>query len=250
MSEENQVLEFIAQRKTPTGDWVVINEFVIRVPPEELAIIYSAHIIRKSRLVEAEANLTNYIHKEPMKMGGKIRTVEIHSAGKTMKVPFLIGCKAEPGCQEALDELKTAIPKNAEWRMEKEVGLQAIASIGWLADVTKARPPDITKDTSSVDYEQNLLPGNLQIAEDSAPSGYNKSQVELLEEAQKTAAEALIKSGNLHGTITNMSVVTFGELIFKTWSRLFGSLPDPEAKQREEFEALRKEAAEKAAEAE
>lgn len=244
MAEDQKTLEFVPERRSPEGDWVPVNEFIWRVPPEELAVAYAAHTIRRRCMVEAEANLKGYVHKEPMRLGGKIRTVKIMTAGVTLKKPFLSGMRGEPGSKEALEELKIAIPKNAEWRMPQDVALQAIASVGWLGAMTKARPPEISKDTSAVDYEESLLPQNLELAEDAAPTGYTKEQVGFLREAQNTAASALEKSGSLGERIKTMPVTTFGELLFRTQSRLFGALPDPETQEREQFEQMRAAAAE------
>lgn len=250
MAEEPKLLEYIPERKAADDEWVRVDEFAWRTPPEDLAIAYAAHVIRKQSLTEAEANLKNYVHKEPMRLEGKLRTVKILSSGETLKKPFLATSRAEPGSKEAMEELQMAIPRNAEWRLNRDVCFQVIASVGWLTSLTKARPPDISRDTSEVDYQTQLLPGNLEVAEDAAPSGYNKEQVELLKRAQKLAAEALAKSGGLGEKIKNLPIVNFGEVLFKTFSRTFGSLPDPEIKEREAFEAMQAEAAERAAQQE
>lgn len=244
--EENRTLEFVAQRKNGDGEWVKVEELIWRIPPEEMAIAYSAHCIRKRCVGEAEKNLVGFIHQEPMRFGGKTRIVEFHSAGIQMKAPFLYNMTAEPGTPESMAELKTLIPKHDEWRTTKETGLQILASIGWLSDVTKARPPAITKDTSAVEYLEDLLPGNLAVKEDTAPSGYNKRQVAVLTESKMICAEALEKAGSLHGMLKEMLIVTYGERLFKTQSRIYGALPDPETEERAKFEAMRAAAAAKA----
>jgi len=243
MADEPKLLEFVAERRTPEGEWVPVNEFIWRIPPEELAVAYAAHSIRRKCMAEAEANLTGYIHKEPMRLGGKVRTVKIMSAHETMDKPFLSGMRGVPGSKESMDELKVAIPRSGEWRMEQDVGLQTIASVGWLGAMTKARPPEISKDTSAVDYEEGLLPQNLELSEDMAPTGYTKEQAGFLREAHGLATQALEKSGTLKDRMQNMSLTVFGELLFRTQSRIFAALPDPETQEREQFEAMRAAAA-------
>lgn len=241
MSEDT--LEYIPHRKLESGDWVSVDEFVFRIPVEEMAVTYAAHCLRKRSLAEAEANLKNYIHPEPMKLGGKTRLVEIKSALNFIEQPLFATMTGETGSKKAMEEIQNELPKQAEWRMKKDMGLQALASVGWLASLTKARPPEITKDTSSFDYEPTLLPGNLEVAEEAAPSGYNKEQANLLKETKNLAAEALSKCGSLSDKLKDMSIVQFGELLFKVQSRLFNALPDPEAEERERFEAMRAAAA-------
>jgi hypothetical protein len=53
----------------------------------------------------------------------------------------------------------------------------------------------------------------------------------------------LEKSGTLKDRMQNMSLTVFGELLFRTQSRIFAALPDPETQEREQFEAMRAAAA-------
>lgn len=247
---EEKIIEFIHLRKTLSGDWENVGEFIWRTPPEELATVYAAHQIRLKNLLEAEDNLKNYRHAEPLRIGGRTKIVDILSATSILKQPFLTTMQGETGSDKALTEIQNVLASSSEWRFKKEIGLQAIASIGWLSDITKARPPAITKDNSSTDYEEELLPDNLQIKEDSSPSGYNKQQAQILTEAQTLTIKALANCGPLHAKISDMTIVPYGELLFKTFSRIYTALPDPETEEREKFEEMRKKAAEKRAQAE
>jgi hypothetical protein len=236
------ILEYVPQRKLESGEWVPVDEFIFRVPEEEMAVMYACHCIRYKSMEEAEANLKNYVHPEPMKLGGKTKIVEIKSALSIIKTPMLSNMTGETGSQTAMAELQKELPNHAEWRMKKECGLQVLASVGWLASLTKARPPELTKDTSSADYEVSLLPGNLEVTEESAPSGYNKGQADLLKKAKDITTDALEKCGVLAEKLSEMGVVQYGELLFKTHARVFNALPDPEAEERERFEAMRQQA--------
>ena len=247
MADEEKTIEYIHERKSEDGGWVKAEEMIWRIPPEEVAVIFAAQTIRLRCMREAEANLKNYIHPEPMRLGGKIRQVEIKSGIDEMRAPFLKQMTKETGSPEAAAELAKILPAQAQWRLKKSSALQGLASIGWLGDVTKARPPAITKDTSSVDYEETLLPESLSVREEAAPSGYNKQQLATLEEAREIALAALAGCSSLKTAMESMGAVRFGELVFKTQSRLYGGLPDPELEERAKFEAMRAEAAAAAA---
>jgi len=190
----------------------------------------------------AEENLKNYRHPEPLRIAGKTKMVEIHNAVTTMERPLIKGMTCKTGTKDAEREFAKLLEESPYLLTTKESGLQAIASIGWIMDVSKARPPEITTDTSSVDYEESLLPDNLEVKEESAPSGYNKSQVKLLEDTKKITAAALKHCGELGENYERMGVVQFGTKVFKAYAKVFGSLPDPEEEERERFNAMREEA--------
>lgn len=238
-------IQYIHLSQTKEGDWVPIGQFHWNIPADELAITYAAHTIRLEAMTPAEADLKGYHHGEPLKIGGRTKVVRFLSAVEEIKKPFLVSMKSPTGTPQALEELSEKLAHDKVWKLSKESGLQAIASIGWLADVTKARPPDITKDTSAIEYEIDLLPENLEVKEESSPSGYNDRQLAMIIKAHKIVSAALKNCGTLGKNIAEMGPVPFGERIFKTYSRIFTSLPDPEAEEREKFEAVRQQAKEK-----
>jgi len=241
-------LEYIPEEKNAKGEWVPKDILRWRILEEEIAMVYAANCVRINHLKEAEENLKDYRHAEPLRIAGKTKMVEIHNAVGILERPFCITMKARSGTSQAHRELSHILSTTRTVDTKKEVGLQSIASIGWLLDVTKARPPEITQDTSSVDYEETLLPGNLEVKEESAPSGYNKSQMELLQEAKDVIIEVLKGCGDLSQHYDRMGIVVFGNKVFKTYAKVFSCLPDPEEEERERFNAMRDEAKAKEAE--
>ena len=236
---EELTLEYIPQRETENKEWVAVNQFIFRPPSEELAVAYAAQVMRLKALEEAEANLVGYLHQESMKIGGRVNTIEIQGATHIMKLPFLTTMDQPTGTPAAMAQLIKELPNKVEWRTEKEVGLQIIASVGWLGAITKARAPNITEDTSSIDYHLELLPHNIEVKDENAPTGYNKRQVTQLQEALNIVIEACSGSNTLHQQLSNMTILKFGELVFKTQSRLFNALPDPDAEEKAKFDAMR-----------
>jgi hypothetical protein len=241
-------LEYIPEEKNPQGEWVKKDILRWRLQEEEMAMLYAAVCIRMKHLQEAEENLKDYRHTEPLRIAGKTKMVEIHNAVATLAQPFSVAMKSKSGSPQSKKELSKLLSNSRTIDTKKEVGLQTIASIGWLLDVTKARPPEITEDTSSVDYEETLLPGNLQVMEESTPSGYNKAQMELLNEAKNIMSDVLEECGELSEHYRKMGIVLFGNKVFKTYAKVFGCLPDPEEEERERFNAMRDEAKAKEAE--
>jgi hypothetical protein len=241
-------LEYIPEEKDSSGEWVKKDILRWRLLEEEIAMVYAANCVRISQLKDAEANLKNYRHAEPLRIAGKTKMVEIHNAVGILERPFCVTMRAATGTPQAHRELAHILSTTRSVDTKKEVGLQTIASIGWLLDVTKARPPEITQDTSSVDYEENLLPTNLEVKEESAPSGYNKSQMDLLQETKDIVVESLKGCGDLSKHYENMGIVVFGNKVFKAYARVFSCLPDPEEEERERFNAMRDEAKAKEAE--
>lgn len=237
---KESAIEYIHKRKDDKGNWVDVEEIIFKIPPEEMAVAYAAHAIRLKCLMEAESNLKDYCHREPMKIGGRTKTVEIRSALDILKLPLLKDMNYFTGSDQAVEELQSLLPVKSEYRAKRLNGLQLLASVGWLADVTRARPPSITEDKSSVDYEAELFPENLEVKEETVSSGYNKIQAEMLKDAQRISGCCLKNCGELKDRIECMTVASFGELVFKTYSRLFGALPDPEAEERARFEDMRK----------
>lgn len=235
-------LEYICETKDDSGNWNAINAFQWKLLEEEMAIVYAAVCIRKKHLEKAEANFPNYWHPEPLKIAGKTKMVEIHNAVGTLKKPLVAGMTQETGSKDGNREFSILLEQKPALFTSKECGLQALASIGWLMDVSKARPPEITTDNSSVDYEESLLPTNLEVKEESAPSGYNKVQIELLQSTKDIAAEVLAKCGGMSLAYSNMGIVPFGHKVFKIYAKLFACLPDPEEEERERFNAMREEA--------
>jgi len=245
--EEEKTIEYVHFRKNSHNEWEEASEFLWRIPEDELAIVYGATCIRLDAMAEAEANLVNYHHPEPLRIAGKTKTVEITHALEVLKRPLLANMKHATGTPEAVIELGGILQKSTQWWLKKEVGLQALSSIGWLMDVSKARPPALNKDDSATDYEESLFPKNLIVTEENAPSGYNDRQIALLKKTKGIAAEVLAPCGNTGKEYAEMGIVAFGQKVFKTYSRLFTCLPDPEEKERERFEQMRAAAAEKRA---
>jgi hypothetical protein len=241
-------LEYIPEEKNNKGEWVKKDILRWKLLEEEIAMVYAANCVRMNHLKEAEANLENYRHAEPLRIAGKTKMVEIHNAVEILERPFCVSMRAPTGTKQAHRELSQILSTARSVDTKKEVGLQTIASIGWLLDVTKARPPEITEDTSSVDYEETLLPDNLEVKEESAPSGYNKSQMELLQETKDILVQALTDCGDLSKHYDKMGIVLFGTKVFKTYAKVFSCLPDPEEEERERFNAMRDEAKAKEAE--
>lgn len=235
-------LEYICETKNASGNWDAINAFQWKILEEEMAVVYAAVCIRRKHLEQAEANFPNYRHPEPLRIAGKTKMVEIHNAVSTLKKPLVAGMTQETGSKDGNREFSILLEQKPSLFTSKECGLQALASIGWLMDVSKARPPEITTDNSSIDYQESLLPGNLEVKEESAPSGYNKAQIELLQSAKTIASEVLAKCGNMSLAYTQMGIVQFGHKVFKIYSKLFGCLPDPEEEERERFNVMRQEA--------
>ena len=235
-------LTYVAEEKRSDGTWEKVNAFQWRLEEDEMAVIYAACCVRMRNLREAEDNLKNYRHGEPLKLAGKTKVVEFHNAVGILEQPFCPRMKHGTGTKAGDEEFTKILAQSPVITTNSEIGLQALASIGWLMDVTKARPPEITTDTMSVDYQESLLPSNLEVKEESAPSGYNKAQIGMLEEARKKAVEVLRDCGDLAQSYEDMGVVKFGTKVFKAYSKVFGALPDPEDEERKRFEAIREEA--------
>lgn len=235
-------LEYISEMQEKNGNWNAINCFQWKMLEEEMAIIYAAVCVRKRFLSEAEANFKGYRHPEPLKIAGKTKMVEIHNAVSILEKPMVLGMEHSTGSRDGNREFSILLEQKPSIFTSKETGLQAIASIGWIMDIAKARPPEITTDNSSIDYEEDLLPENLEVKEESAPSGYNKAQIELLQATKDIASEVLLKCGELSQSYQKMGIVQFGQKVFKTYSKVFGSMPDPEEEERERFNAMREEA--------
>jgi hypothetical protein len=235
-------LEYISEMQDKEGGWNAINCFQWKFLEEEMAIIYASVCIRKKYLSEAEANFKGYRHPEPLRIAGKTKMVEIHNAVGTMDKPMILGMEHPTGSKDGNREFSILLEQKPSIFTSKETGLQAIASIGWIMDIAKARPPEITTDNSSVDYEEDLLPENLEVKEESAPSGYNKAQIELLQATKDITSEVLSKCGELSHSYNKMGIVQFGHKVFKTYAKVFGSLPDPEEEERERFNQMREEA--------
>lgn len=235
-------LEYISELKDKDGNWSSINCFQWKMLEEEMAIIYAAVCVRKKFLEEAEANFKNYRHPEPLKIAGKTKMVEIHNAVGVLNKPLVLGMDHPTGSKDGNREFSILLEQKPSIFTSKETGLQAVASIGWIMDISKARPPEITTDNSSVDYEEDLLPENLEVKEESAPSGYNKAQIEILQTTKDITSEVLSKCGELSLSYKKMGIVQFGHKVFRTYAKVFGSLPDPEEEERERFNAMREEA--------
>ena len=235
-------LTFIPEKLDNNNKWIEANEFLWKIPVEEMAVLYASCCIRLEALTEAEANLKNYRHQEPLKINGKTKIVEIHNGVPFLKNPFFKNHLGETSSPECLKTAQELFANTNQWRTSREVGLQAIASIGWILDITKARPPDITKDTSSTDYEAKLLPQNLKIKEEATPSGYNKQQLGILKKTQAITVETLQNCEIKKDEIKELGAVAFGNLVFKTYSRIWSNLPDPEEIERQRFERMREQA--------
>lgn len=235
-------LEYISEMQDKDANWTAINCFQWKMLEEEMAIIYAAVCVRKRYLTDAEANFKGYRHPEPLKIAGKTKMVEIHNAVGILEKPMVLGMEHSTGSKDGNREFSILLEQKPSIFTSKETGLQAIASIGWIMDIAKARPPEINTDNSSVDYQEDLLPENLEVKEESAPSGYNKAQIELLQATKDIASEVLSKCGELSNSYHKMGIVQFGHKVFRTYAKVYGSLPDPEEEERERFNAMREEA--------
>lgn len=238
----NDAIEYIALSQNQKGAWIETHEFLWKLPLEEMAILYAACCTRLSCLQAAESNLTHYRHLEPLRINGKTQIVEIHSGTPFLTLPFFKNKEGAIGSPQGISGAQDIFTNTTQWRSSKDVGLQAIASIGWLMDITKAKPPEINKDTSSTNYTETLLPTNLQIKEEAAPSGYNQNQLKLLKDTQNIAAETLKNCGEVGTSLKSLNITLFGNLVFKTYSRIWGSLPDPEEIERLRFEKMKEQA--------
>jgi hypothetical protein len=238
----SQPIDFVEYRKNEAGEYIKVDELIWRMEAEEMAILYSAQCVRFRHLTPAEKNLKNYYHPEGLRIGGKTKIVEIHTAVPVLEMPFLTKMVHKTDTKAASEELAKLLPNSASWASKRDVGIQTIASIGWLMDVTKARPPDITKDTSNVEYAVDILPQNLDVKEESKPTGYNDGQIALLEEARGVATDVLKYCGNKHKEIGEMNIVIFAQRVFKTYSKTFNALPDPSEEERKRDEAMREQA--------
>jgi hypothetical protein len=235
-------LTFVPEEKRSDGSWEETHVFHWRMEEDEMAVIYAACCVRIRNLREAEENLKNYRHVEPLRIAGKTKMVEFHNAVPALSQPFCPKMKHGTGTKAGDEEFAKILAQSPVIVTSKEVGLQALASMGWLMDITKARPPEITNDTTSVDYEEKLLPSNLEVKEESAPSGYNKAQISMLDEARDKAVIVLRDCGDLAQSYEEMGVVKFGTKVFKAYSKVFGALPDPEEEERKRFEGIKEEA--------
>jgi hypothetical protein len=235
---EEPTIEYIQERPNEDGDWEKVNCFLWRNPPEEMAIVYAAHALRGKYLKTAEKTHENYIHKEPTQVDGQKMTMKYGTAAEDLASPLLEGMRAPCTAPESLPEIQERLWRGSQWELKKDQGIQALASIGWLANVTKARPPAITQESTTIQYEESLLPTSMSVSEEVRASGYNEAQAAILEEARNLAANALEKCGKLAGRMRELRVGAFGELVFRTQARLFGALPDPDTEERAKFEAM------------
>jgi hypothetical protein len=207
-----------------------------------MALMYACSCVRLKHLSDAEGNLKNYRHSEPLRMEGKTKMVEIREGVSLLSKPLLIGMQGVTGSKEAHASINALLKRSTTWYSPQEAGIQIIASSGWVMDISKARPPDITKDTSSIDYTPTLLPSNLAVRDESAPSGYNQGQVAILEETRAVTRDVLQDVGDLHETYSTMGVVLFAQQVFRTHSRVLGCLPDPDDEERKRFDEAREQA--------
>lgn len=229
----------VGEGNPETGQWTDLNEFRFELEPGEFTLIWAAIQVRAKALKAAEKVFVDYNHPEPLNVGGLKRVIQIGSAIPILEGQLLVTCvgtKDEPSLIEAIRKGERT---GYTWRLQKEAGLQAMASIGWLCDVAKARQPPITQSTTDISYEESLLPSNVGVINEEAPTGYNKKQVTLMENAKEYMGKILDPLPEVKAQWLGVPIVTFGQKLFRTTSKIFGSLPDLEEEERKKFDEMK-----------
>ena len=233
-------ISYVAGEGDPrTGRWKDLSEFHFELEPGEFTLIWAAVVVRLRALRAAEKVFPNYNHPEPLNIGGMKRIVEIGSALPILEGPLLVACPHPADSEETVKMIVKGEKTGYTWRLREEAGLQAMVSIGWLCDVAKARQPPISQATSEVDYSLDLLPANMQLKQDEAPTGYNKKQTDLMNQTKKEMCRVIDHAPELKKPWIDIPVVPFGEKLFRTASKIFTSLPDLEEEEKKKFEEIR-----------
>jgi hypothetical protein len=247
-------LEYVYLKRNKKNEWEEANEFVWKMPTDEMAILYAAYCIRLENMTIAENCLKNYIHMEPINIEGKMKNMGIGNAISILNEPFLKEYKTEtgehvakgkPNTPEGEEELALALKNSTMWKTHKDPGLQIIASINWLTELNKVRTAEITKDNSVVEYDPRLLSKNMIITEEKAEEGYTAQQMQMLSKAKEITCSVLKYCGGTKEEYSAMNIKIFGQRIYKAFLRTFDSLPDPEKEEREKFEKIRQDAIQK-----
>jgi hypothetical protein len=225
-----------------TARWNDLNEFQMELEPGEFTLIWASGVVRQKALKAAEDVFPNYNHPEPLNIGGMKRIVEIGSALPILEGPILVTCPHPSNSEETVKAITKGEKTGYTWRLREEAGLQAMVSIGWLCDIAKARQPPISKNTSEIAYAADLLPTNMLVKEDEAPTGYNKKQADLMQEAKKEMLRVLGNIPELKAAWIDIPIIPFGEKLFRTASKIFTSLPDLEEEEKKKFEQIRAQA--------
>jgi hypothetical protein len=228
------------------GEWTDKNEWRFELETGEFPLLWAAMMIRLKYVGQAETTFENYKHAEVFNIDGKNRIYAIGSGLQTLREPLLINSTYKGDTEETRAHLAELVKTTQRWRMKKHVGEQAIASIGWYADITKARPPAITKEETTSVYQHALLPENMIPEEEKAATGYNKKQSKLLEEGRLIVVDLLRHLPNIQSEWDQMGIVVFGQRLSKLRDKVFASLPDPEEEERKKLEELQQKAKEMA----
>lgn len=239
MSQSNFVTYVTGKGDPNTGKWTDLQEFQFELEPGEFSLIWACIQIRALALTKAEEAFPNYVHPEPFNIGGINRTVEIGSAAAIMQGPLLVTSEENTNSPGMIKIIQKGERAGYTWRLHKESGLQAMASLGWLCDISKSRQPPITQATNDVTYSESLMPSNISVKENAAPSGYNKKQITLLQSTMEFMGKILDPIPDIKELWIGVPIVTFGEKIFKTTSKIFNSLPDLEDEERQKFEEMK-----------
>lgn len=227
-----------------TGVWIPKQEWIFDLDIGEFPILWASMMIRLKYVSLAEETYPNYQHRETFSVDGKNEILAIGSGLKPLREPILINFPHKGNTPETKRELSERVVSNQRWRMKKDTGEQAIASIGWYCDIVKAKPPAITRDETSTTYRKSLLPSNLKKQEIQASTGYNKQQTALLKEGQDLVIELMAKTPTVQKQWEDMGVVIFGQYISKLRDKIFSSLPDPEEEERKKLEEIKERAKE------
>jgi len=229
----------VGEGNTETGQWQDLKEFRLELEPGEFSLIWAAIQVRTKALKAAEKVFENYNHPEPLNIGGLRRVIEIGSAIPILEGKLLVNCEGVKEEPSLLETIRKGERTGYTWRLREEAGLQAMSSIGWLCDVAKARQPPITQSTSDINYEADLLPSNIGVKHEESPTGYNKKQITLMENTREFMGKILNPLPEIKDLWLGIPIIIFGQKLFRTTSKIFGSLPDLEEEERKKFDEMK-----------
>lgn len=208
------------------------NEWILRVHPTEVAILYAAHHIHYLKQQDADKNIGEYHAHEQFNILSEPETISIGSQVDLLRPPLLKGMQHNTGTNDAIKEVNGLIKTIFPYTVSNTIFHGAYTSIDWFTTRSNSRPPDLNPKDSGTSYEVQNLPANFMQVAETESTDFNKDQLRLLSEAKDIVLQVLDGIEDLHNQYKAMSPLEFSHNVFRTWQRIDDALhePDPDTK--------------------
>lgn len=224
-----ELVEYIGDQYNPKSkQFETVDEWLLRIHPYEIAILYAAHHIHYLKQKDADKNIGVYRAQEQFISGNEPQDISIESQVPLLEPPFLKGMKHLNGTRQAFIELNQQIKTIFPYTIKNDVFFGAYTAITWFAVRSNSRPPEINPKNNGTSYELENLPANFIKVEERESNEFNKVQLQLLEEARTLVLEILEGIDELYTQYKEMPILEFSHNVFRTWQRIDDTFIDPE----------------------